>query len=163
MHEDSYGNIIGDGEDTTVKILSTLLKLPILKYPRDYPSSGIYRQFPLLKIIDTTKIDFKLESWHEKHKLDILIIKDQRKIVVRVQGYGHDSGRGHQHETKQQRDSIQSWLIKTSDIDVVNVIKRECKNIFKEKYNEKSIQELKDSFKTSRVQLQGVTNASNLS
>lgn len=161
MHEDSFGNIIGKGENTTVKILSELLHLPILKYPRDYPSSGIYRQFPLIKLIDKTKIFYKLESWHVKHKVDILIIKDQRKIVVRVQGYGHDSGRGHQHLQKQQRDLVQSWLIQTSNIDVVNVIERECKQIFKEKYNDKSIQELKDSFKTSNVLLQGITNASN--
>src|SRR3990167_11148512 len=125
MHNDTLGNLIGAGEDTVVKILQNLTKLPILKYPRDYPSSGIYRQFPLVQLLDKSKIEYTLESWHQKNKVDIVIFTEQRKIAVRVQGYGHDSGRGHQHTIKQQRDVVQAWLLGISKVEIVNVIKRD--------------------------------------
>ena len=150
MRADTFGNIIGRGEDAAVQILHNITELPIKeKWNRNNPEPGIYRQVPLMDVIDHDKIDYNLASWHQKHKIDIFIITSTRRIVIRVQ---HQSGKGsHKGAIKSKRDGVQEWMIKQSKIEVVDLLQNECKNLFKEKTDESATNEIVESFNTFRV------------
>lgn len=140
------GNFIGAGESATFHILKYLTKLHS-KSLKQFPENGIYRQVPLEWLIH--KHDYNLLSdAHKKGSIDILIIVNQIRIAVRVQGKGH--GQGLKGLGKAKHDLVQEKLLKKY-CNVVNIHLRECPNIFKERVTEIAINEVKSSFKTANV------------
>lgn len=157
LHSDSFGNIIGRGEDAAVKILHNLTELPIIqKWNKLNPIAGIYRQVPLVDVIDLEKINYDLASWHYQHKIDIFILTSTRRIAIRVQ---HQSGRGsHKGPIKSKRDGVQAWFFQVSNIEMVDLLQNECKNLFKEKTDDDATNEVVESFNKFRVPLPSITS-----
>lgn len=153
MRQDFEGQFIGAGEDATFHLIEHLtgLHLQSLKnFKRGM--NGIYRQVPIEFII--SKLDYKLLSEsQQKGSIDVFIILNDIKIAVRVQGkgYGHFlKGLG-----KAKHDDVQKKLIKEY-CQVVDVLKIECVEIFKERVTNKAEQELINSFKTAKVMIPSV-------
>jgi len=137
-------NFVGVGEDSAYTIIQNIFKLEERKLG-EFPFIGIYRQFPLYYLF-TTAIFSSLRSDLKKGSIDILVIdKSHRMIACRVQGKKGD--------LKMQRENLQKVFLESSLVNVVDIHKRECKELFKERVNEKSIQEIRDSFKTARVDI----------
>ena len=139
MRKDSNGNIIGAGEDTAVEILKEL-----------YISNKnveVIRQKPLLELLTE---DFKdsLEESYLKHKIDIMIIRETKKpIVVRVQGKDHEG------ILKSARDTVQKKILEWHNCIVVDLNWYDCPNLFKEKLNDGSKEEVKNALLSSGVHL----------
>jgi hypothetical protein len=149
MRQDLETNgLIGKGEDATFHILENLtgLHYQSLKFfKKNY--NGIYRQVPIEFII--SKLDYKLLSEpHQKGTIDIFIILNQKRIAVRVQGNGH--GQFLKGLGKARHDDVQEKLLKDY-CEVVNIEKRECPEIFKERVTNMAQQEITSSFKTANV------------
>lgn len=141
-------SFIGKGERVTLEILKHLTNYP-KRTLKQFPILGIYSQVPLEWLVSPE--DFNLLSdAHKKGSLDLVLVTPQRKIAIRVQGNGH--GQGLKGLGKSKHDQIQRKLIQKSN-DLVDILKIECKEIFKDRLNDKSIQELIDSFKTSKVDI----------
>lgn len=140
------GNIIGAGEDATFHIIKYLTNLKS-KTLKQFPENGVYRQVPLEWLIH--KNDYNLLSdAHKKGSVDILIVFNQIKIAVRVQGKGH--GQFLKGLGKAKHDEVQKKLIKKY-CNLVDIHLRECPNVFKERVTEVAINEVRDSFKTENV------------
>ena len=142
-------NFVGVGESSTYNILKhlTLLRPRSLK---EFPKNGIYKQVPIEWIIH--KHDFEMLSEpHKKGSVDIFLVLNQKKIAVRVQGEGHGEflkGLGKAKHDKVQKDLLLKYC------DVIDIEKRECPNIFKERVTTLAENEIKNSFKTANVMFQ---------
>jgi len=138
------GNFEGAGEASAYIIIRNIFRLE-QRHWCDFPEIGIYKQIPLdylLKrdIFEALRSDFK------KGSIDILVInRDHEVIAIRVQGKKGD--------LKMQREYLQKSLLEDALVKVIDVHKRECKELFKERVNEKSEQEIRDSFKTAKVEM----------
>lgn len=140
------GNYIGAGELATFNILKMLTNLKSRSL-KEFPKSGLYKQVPLEWLIH--KHDYSiLSDAHKKGSVDIVIILNQIKIAVRVQGKGH--GHGLRGLGKAKHDTVQENLIKKY-CSLVDILLRECPNVFKERVTENAINEIKSSFKTYNV------------
>lgn len=140
------GNLVGAGEVATFNILKYLTNLKP-KSLKQFPENGIYKQVPLEWLIH--KHDFNiLSDPHKKGSIDILLVVNQIKIAVRVQGKGH--GQGLKGMGKAKHDLVQEKLLKKY-CSLVDVHLRECPNVFKERVTENAINEIKSSFKTANV------------
>ena len=141
-------NFVGVGEFATYSILKhlTLLKPRSLK---EFPRNGIYKQVPLQWIIPKNEFA-RLSQAHQKGSIDLFLIANQRKIAIRVQGKGH--GQGLKGLGKAKHDKVQENLIKQK-CDLVDILIQECKNVFKERVTNESINEIINSFKTARVMI----------
>lgn len=138
---------IGKGERVTVEILKHLTKLPV-RTLKQFPQIGIYKQVPLRWIIFESDYDL-LSDAHKKGSIDILIVTENDKsIAIRVQGPGH--GEGLKGLGKVRHDKVQEDLIRKNNF-LVDIVKRECPNIFKDRLNEKAENEVIASFKTAKV------------
>jgi len=136
-------NFVGAGEDSAHEIIRTIFNLKERKLG-EFPSIGVYRQVPLDYLLPHD-IYIALRSDFQKGSIDILVItKDHRFIACRVQGKKGD--------LKMKRESLQSRLLRDGCINVVDIQKRECIELFKERVNRKSTQEVIDSFKTAGVE-----------
>ena len=139
MRKDSNGNIIGVGEDTAVTILKEL-----------YISNKnveVIRQKPLLDLL-TDEFKDSLGEPYLKHKIDIMIIRESGKsIVVRVQGKDHEG------ILKSARDTVQKKILEWHNCIVVDLNWYDCPNLFKEKLNDGSIQEVKNALSSSDINL----------
>lgn len=150
------GNYVGLGESSTYIILKRLTGLPA-RDRREFPKNGIYKQIPLEKVIH--RHDFNLLSKeHKQGSIDIFLVLNQTKIAVRVQGKGHGQGEKHHGRFslkgpgKSKYDQVQANLIKKYN-SLVDIIPRECPNIFKERTNEEAKYEVIGSFKTFNVMI----------
>lgn len=140
------GNFIGAGEIATFNILKYLTNLHA-KSLKQFPENGVYRQVPLEWLIH--KHDYQmLSDAHKKGSVDILIVFNQIKIAVRVQGKGH--GQFLKGLGKAKHDLVQEKLLKKY-CSLVDIHLRECPNVFKERVTETAINEIRDSFKTYNV------------
>ena len=138
------GNFIGVGEDSSYVIIKDIFKAEE-RHLREFPEIGIYRQVPLGFLLKWN-VFTSLRKDFQKGSIDIFVIdKEHRGIACRVQGKKGD--------LKMQREALQKTLLEDALIKVVNIDKRECNELFKERVNEKSTQEIKDSFKTARVEI----------
>ena len=142
-------NYIGDGEDATFEHLRNMTGLQELPH-KDFPKIGIYRQLPVTLIYDNDQL-YHLADFHKKSSVDIFVIfaEDEYhpklcKIAVRVEGKKGD--------LKMQRQGVQKWLL-GKWCQIVDVHLRNCPELFKDRINQKSRQELLDSFKEARVEL----------
>lgn len=141
-------SFIGAGETATYNILKHLTGL----HPRslkEFPKTGIYKQVPLEWVIHKHDFDM-LSQAHKKGSIDIFLIVNQIKIAVRVQGNGH--GEGLKGLGKVKHDTVQANLIKKY-CSLVDIQKRECKEIFKERVTQEAQNEIIESFKTAGVMI----------
>ena len=145
------GNLMGKGEDASFNILSQLTGLPYqgLKFfSKNY--DGIYKQVPISWIVSHQEFKQMSEA-HKKGSLDLfIIIKPDIRIAVRIQGSGH--GDGLRGIGKAKHDSVQEKILKQF-CQVVNVHKRNCPMIFKDKVNGIAIEEMINSFRESKVMI----------
>lgn len=143
------GLLIGKGEDTVLKILEnfTHLKPRGLKH---FPLlNGVYRQIPIQWVMPQQEFE-ELSQPHKNGSIDLFIIFNQVKIAIRVQGTNH--GMGLKGIGKAQHDKVQKIILEKY-CKVVDINYVECKEIFKERVNEKSINELTNSFLTAKVDI----------
>lgn len=146
MTDPESGNFVGVGESSTYNILKhlTFLRPRSLK---EFPKNGIYKQIPIEWILH--KHDFKMLSQaHQNGSVDIFLILNQKRIAIRVQGDGHGEflkGLGKAKHDKVQKGLLQKYC------DVVDVEKRECPNVFKERVTEVAKKEIISSFNTANV------------
>ena len=152
MRIDIHGNFIGGGEDSAFEILKQLTGLQE-RLIDEFPMDGIYRQLPIRMILDREEFN-DLAGYHQKSSIDIFIIscKDEFlpklcRTAVRVEGKKGD--------LKMRRQDVQAKLL-SKHCQVVDLHKRDCEELFKEQVNEKSVQEVKDAFKTAKVMILGV-------
>lgn len=139
--DDETGNFVGKGEDPTVDLLihALHLKEQKTKYFTD-KKQGIYRQISLLDLLHPDYIQDMAED-HRKGSVDIVLVIKSEIYAIRVQGDGHYG------DLKSGKDALQkSWLIK-SGINVIDIWKHECKELFnKDRLTPKSVNEIVQSF-----------------
>ena len=138
MRKDSNGNIIGAGEDTAVAILEELNALNT--------NVEIVRQQPLVGLLTEEFKDSLAESYL-KHKIDIMIIGLDKPVVVRVQGKDHEG------VLKSARDTVQKKILEWHNCIVVDLNWYDCPNLFKEKLNDGSREEVKSVLSSSGINL----------
>ena len=138
MRKDSNGNIIGAGEDTAVEILKEL-----------YISNKnveVIRQQPLVGLL-TEEFKESLAESYLKHKIDIMIIGLDKPVVVRVQGKDHEG------VLKSARDTVQKKILEWHNCIVIDLNWYDCPNLFKEKLNDGSREEVKSVLSSSGINL----------
>ena len=138
MRNDSNGNIIGAGEDTAVAILEELNALNT--------NVEIIRQQPLVGLLTEEFKDSLAESYL-KHKIDIMIIGLDKPVVVRVQGKDHEG------VLKSARDTVQKKILEWHNCIVIDLNWYDCPNLFKEKLNDGSREEVNNALSSSGVHL----------
>ena len=138
MRRDSNGNIIGAGEDTAVAILEELNALNT--------NVEIIRQQPLVGLLTKDFKDSLAESYL-KHKIDIMIVGLDKPVVVRVQGKDHEG------VLKSARDTVQKKILEWHNCIVVDLNWYDCPNLFKEKLNDGSREEVKSVLSSSGINL----------
>ena len=138
MRKDSNGNIIGAGEDTAVTILEELNALNT--------NVEIVRQHPLAALLTDEFKDSLAESYL-KHKIDIMIVGLDKPVVVRVQGKDHEG------VLKSARDTVQKKILEWHNCIVVDLNWYDCPNLFKEKLNDGSREEVKSVLSSSGINL----------
>lgn len=146
--DQTYGTIIGNGEDAAFGIIQN--KTGLAETPHKFfPEPGIYRQLPVSFIYDYEQMKY-LADFHKKSSIDIFVIpfRDDytphlSRVAIRVEGKKGDLKMIRQ---KVQRGLLEKWC------KVVDVLYYECPELFKDKINEKSINELDNAFKTAKVQ-----------
>ena len=138
MRKDSNGNIIGAGEDTAVAILEELNALNT--------NVEIIRQQPLVGLLTEEFKDSLAESYL-KHKIDIMIIGLDKPVVVRVQGKDHEG------VLKSARDTVQKKILEWHNCIVIDLNWYDCPNLFKEKLNDGSREEVNNALSSSGVHL----------
>ena len=149
MNQDyETSNYIGAGEHSAFSILKHLTKLH-QRSLKEFPKSGIYKQVPIDWLIPKKEYDMLSEA-HKKGSIDIFILFNQIRIAVRVQGKGH--GEGLKGLGKAKHDDVQEQILKQY-CEVVNIERRECPNVFKERVNGLAINEIISSFKTAKVMI----------
>ena len=147
------GSIIGDGEDPVFDILKNMIGLE-QKYSKNFPDVGIYRQLSVGLIYDNEQMKF-LADFHKKSSIDIFIIPyvddytpHLSRLAIRIEGKKGD--------LKMLRQGVQKNLL-LKWCKVVDVHKRNCPNLFKNKINPKAIEELKNAFLESNVKFPELT------
>ena len=141
------GNLIGKGEEASFQIL---LQITHLKYRtlKQFPLyDGIYKQVPIEWIISQEEFD-TLSQPHQNGSMDLFIKLGQRKVAIRVQGKNH--GEGLKGIGKAQHDKVQKQILQKY-CEVVDIHFQECKELFKDRVNDKAVKELEDSFLTAKV------------
>lgn len=128
MHVNKKGEFIGKGEDTCLAILKDL-----------FNGAEFQTQVPLKKLISEEWIDTLTER-QEKETIDIVVLKDDKKIAVRVQDKRHNGFH------LAQRDIVQKKTLEWNNCLVVDLDEQECPILFKELLNDESIKEVKSAF-----------------
>lgn len=138
--DDETGNYIGKGEDPTVSLLIHALNLKEQK-TKDFPKKqGIYRQISLLDLLHKDYIQDLAED-HRKGSVDIVLVIKNEIYAIRVQGDGHYG------DLKSRKDALQKFMLQESGINVIDIWKHECKELFtKDKLTPRSATELLQSF-----------------
>jgi hypothetical protein len=127
--------IIGKGENTVLDILKEI-----------YGNTVIYSTQILFKdLISFELIPEGLSERQQKESVDIVLFSGFSPICIRVQGGDHGGA------LKSARDSVQKQMLEWSNCIVVDVWHYNCPTVFKEKLNNDSRREVKESLKTSNV------------
>lgn len=137
---------IGTGEDTTYKIAKLL-----------FPNWHYYRQTPLPGLISARMPqDYPELSLRQlKETIDIVITDGKgdgdifaaRIIAIRVQD------KHHKGEITARNDRHQLEILKDAKIEVIDILWNECLQIFRERYNCKSVIEFLEMMKMGKVKL----------
>ena len=127
MKVNKKGQFIGRGEETALSVLKDLFGLKA-----DYKIQVKFKDLLKGDWIDT------VTPSQEKETLDIVIIKNNKVIVFRIQDAHH---RG-MHT--QERDLVQKKTLEWNDCYVIDVWEHDCPNLFKED-KIKAISEIKEA------------------
>jgi len=127
MKINKKGQFIGRGEETALAVLKDLFGLKA-----DYKIQVKFKDLLKGDWIDT------VTDSQEKETLDIVITKNNKVIVFRIQDDHH---RG-MHT--QERDLVQKKTLEWNDCYVVDVWEHDCPNLFKED-KIKAISEIKEA------------------
>lgn len=134
---DETGSFIGKGEDPTVALLVHALNLkerPTKEFKDK--KQGIYRQISLLDLLHQDYIQ-DLAEHHRKGSVDIVLIIKTQIYAIRIQGDGHYG------DFKSKRDALQKFMLTQSGINVIDIWKHECKELFsKDKLTKRSAIEI---------------------
>jgi hypothetical protein len=128
MRVNKKGEFIGKGEDTCLIILKDL-----------FENAEFKTQVPLKNLLAEEWIDTLTER-QEKETIDIVILKDDKKIAVRVQDKRHKGFH------LAQRDLVQKKTLEWNNCIVVDLDEQECPTLFKEILDVDSIKEVKSAF-----------------
>ena len=143
------GNLVGAGELASFEILKNITHLKYRTLKQFPLYDGIYKQVPIEWIISQEEYD-SLSQPHQNGSMDLFIKLGQRKVAIRVQGKNH--GEGLKGIGKAQHDKVQKQILQKY-CEVVDIHFQECKELFKDRINEKSEKELVDSFLTAKVSI----------
>ena len=127
MKINKKGQFIGRGEKTALAVLKDLFGLKA-----DYKIQVKFKDLLKGDWIDT------VTPSQEKETLDIVVIKNNKVIVFRIQDDHH---RG-MHT--QERDLVQKKTLEWNDCYVVDVWEHDCPNLFKED-KIKAVSEIKEA------------------
>lgn len=166
------GNIIGKGEVATIEILKDIYNLQERNTTQDWHHEGrqgIFTQIPLIWLLKPCFLQ-NLADWHRKGSIDVLMRSDYFKkfdvywtnprngkkelqgkcergiVCCRVQGWSH-FGQG----PKPLRDMKQKEMLQKSLCLVVDFPVTDCKVLFQDLINEKSISEVKFYLKKENI------------
>jgi len=127
--------IIGDGEDTTLTILKMF-----------FPSAEFDRQISIGNYVNSDVYDL-YDPVYKKASIDIGMWYMGHNFAIRVQGDDHTG------DIKARKDRIQKKDIEDGGADVIDILFRECPNIFKERFNWDSIIEVCNMLKMAKIPL----------
>ena len=145
MRTDENNQLIGAGEDTAYSILGFIFKLPGRKNS-EFPEQGIYRQFPVMRLLKKKIIDeIGFSEEFKKHSVDIVVSTGKQIIAIYVNGKDHNG------ILKSFRDSVKYDYLEMSGVKKVILRKSECKEMFKDLHNYKSILQICNGLETSGV------------
>jgi len=122
--------LVGRGEKIAVEFLSSF-----------FPNAEIKTQVPLHKML-LPQYREELSERQQKESIDIVVLRKFKKpICVRIQDRHHFS------TIFTRIDKAQRYLLEWSRCDVVDVEEYNCPELFKDKSNVNSREELKKYFK----------------
>jgi hypothetical protein len=124
MHVNNKGQFIGRGEETALAILHT-----------EFKDAEFKTQVPIQELLSQEWIDTLTER-QEKETIDIVVMKGDRKIAIRVQDKRHNGFH------LAHRDIVQKKTLEWNNCIVVDLVEQECPILFKELLNEESIKEV---------------------
>lgn len=127
------GNFVGKGEVSAFKILKQL-----------FPQAEIEKQIKLTNYLDTDQIK-ELSKHQLKESIDIGMWVYGHNYAIRVQD------KSHKGRIKARWDRLEKKLLEQNGVTVVDIVWNEAKELFKERVNKKSIQEVIDAFKTAKA------------
>ena len=142
-------NFVGKGELASFEILKNITHLKYRTLKQFPLYDGIYKQVPIEWIISQEEYD-NLSQPHQNGSMDLFIKLGQRRVAIRVQGKNH--GEGLKGLGKAQHDKVQKNILQKY-CEVVDIHFQECKELFKDRINEKSTKELVTSFLTAKVSI----------
>ena len=139
--------IIGRGEKATLEILQWML-----------PKYTYFTQASIRRLLDmrAPKVYYPVAERYKKSSIDILLAFDKndnlrltkaRMVAVQIQD-NHHTG-----EVTSKVDNVIRDILKDCKIDLIEVHERNCKELFKNRINPKSIWELCNEIMTSKVKL----------
>ena len=146
------GKIVGAGEETVKMILEKEI----------LPGCQVLQQIDLSKllpVIDYEKEPFLKKMRQEKESVDLIVVpsdlkeiseirhENKRVLCVRVQNSDHKGDLISVIDERQKRELEELYK-------VVDIKWDECKEVFAERYNEKSIQEVRDAFARDKVSIE---------
>lgn len=138
---------IGIGERWALNILKQLTNLEEIKDLEEWGKPGIYTQVPMKNLI-LMKLYQALSFEHRRSSADIVVIsKDYKIIVVRIQGKGHGEG-WHKGNGKNQFDSVQEFYLKESNCIVINLTRWNSPGLLNEKNLEDAKKEILYAFES---------------
>lgn len=132
MRKDENGNIIGRGEDSALEIITRL-----------FPDKVISCQVPLANLL---KDDWAndLSERQKKETIDI-VVYGEPNMAVRIQD-AHHRGR-----ITTMRDIVQRKTLEWNGVVVIDLLDIECKELMKERVNEKSTKEVLKAFERNGI------------
>lgn len=143
------GNLVGAGELASFEILKNITHLKYRTLKQFPLYDGIYKQVPIEWIVSQEEYD-SLSQPHQNGSVDLFIKLGQRRVSIRVQGRNH--GEGLKGLGKAKHDQVQKTMLQKY-CEVVDIHFQECKELFKDRVNEKATKELETSFLTARVSI----------
>jgi len=134
-------DFIGRGEQPALEILRWM-----------FPTWVFFIQVSIRKLCDMLAPEnyIELNHRHLNSSIDIMMVKGRniktcKKIAVRIQDAHHT------HEKMSQIDEVQKIILNDFKIQVVDVHEHSCPNLFKDRINYKSVNELTNCLMESEV------------
>jgi len=134
-------NWIGRGEQPALEILRWM-----------FPTWVFFIQVSIRKLCDMLAPEnyIELNHRHLNSSIDIMMVKGRniktcKKIAIRIQDDHHT------HEKMSQIDEVQKTILSDFNIQVVDVPEHSCRNLFKDRINYKSVNELTNCLIESEV------------
>ena len=128
--------IIGKGEKTALEVLK-----------ETYGKEVEYTTQVLFKDLMSYEFRDDLSERQQKESVDIVIFSGFNPICVRVQGGDHTG------ILKSARDTVQKQMLEWCNCIVVDLWFHDCPELFKEKLNDESRREVRESLKHAGLHL----------